>query len=346
MNIIKKLVPLVWCTLIFLCCSIPNNSDESYPTPILEYSLDIIDSDGKEHMRLAPFWDMLEKIFWVKNDSLILVHKSYSLKIYDLHVNEIKEINLEGVIIDVNISPDRENAIFSCRSDNGSELYLLDFNDFNVVQVTNSPQIVETDVAFSHDGRSVICAAVQNLDNLQISSIQIVNLENRTQNAVLQGDDKNFKSAQFRHPHFGPQNKSIYFIRVYQNLNIKFFQSLYNIDVETPVPAIVDSIASTLSPISTSQIGEIIAYLSGYNIIVLDTEKNTRADLGWFSFPSLFRLSHDGMKLTVGHSGIEDGYIYSMNSDGSNKIKLARGNNPCFSMNGQKILFWGIHEKQ
>lgn len=349
MQIIKIIIYFSIYVLLLLKCEFPT---ESEPWIEEKYSFCMVDTDGKNFKILKEEGWSSGSLYFISDDTEILILSSDSFHQMDFDSNYVRYIYTIPLknIADKKFSPDRKSIIFVASNEEGRDLYSVNIDGSNLKRLTYSPNFSESSPSFSHDGKKIVFITYLWSDhNAKEQTITILDLESNTQVDVLH--EKETESISYTHYQYGypcfnfNDNKIIY---IKNNRSLSGGDSLFSINIDGTNNKLFDALASRVSPISMSNQSNRLVYLrynNTYRIVSMNDDGSDMIEIDNLAWGNCeYEIANDGKKVLIWNRQSDQNLLYIVDSDGTNKKKLASAIQASFSVDNTKVAYVGYNK--
>jgi len=350
-------------TLIFISifeitsCNFAHDGDEVYPTVTSKYSLCVINSDGSNFQEFGENYSS-QYLFLVQNDEKLILLNNDKLRIIDFaSLNTINEIPLNFYsIIHADISQDYKYLVLSATTNTNMDIYLLNLTDFEITNLTNSPDQIENHPSFSHNNKIILYTTSPTQSVYGNQTISTYDLVKKQSDVILQKPNHTDIWNIFNYPKFDLLDSNIYYIK--HSLNQGIFDSLFEFSIKHSSYKLLYSNLSHLGPMKISN-------NAGRAIFITNDYPNQLISLDLINYQanSITALPEWGFDYSISNGTTDVAYVITIcknkldnqtvnkytdyelwiaNTNGSNKKFLSNGIKPTFTSDGSKIIFYKI----
>ena len=348
--------------IIVICsissCYIKEDGVEGYPSVNSVYSLCISNIDGSYFQESKV--DYISKyLFIIQNDERILSLNNDRLQMIDLsNMNIIQDVKLNFYsIIHAEISPNKKYLVVSATTDVNMDLYLIDLTNYEISNLTHTPNQIENYPSFSHDSSEVVYTTSPTESGNGDQTISIYDIKSKQSKVILKRPDrKDMWTPFFNYPKFDDSDSNIYFINNNVNMGILDTLCIYSIKDSSNISLYGN--LSYFGPLKISSNSERVAAITNDypNHLISKNLKDLQAsyidELPQNDFE--YSFSKGGTKLAYvvmkqknkfENQTVNEFFDYELwvsNSDGTDKKLLSNGIEPIFSDDGSKVVFYKI----
>jgi len=345
----EKMKYLFVIIVITLSCSFPVEDDYYPEEEIFSFYTYNIEKEKYKKICSCCSGNPMEAR-WLIDDSLFVV-KSDDIDIMDINGNRIQHIQKPKNIAYFNISENGSMIVLACSDRAGADMYLVETGGYEIIQLTNSPLIVEKYPKFSIDNTKIVYSTYVREGGSGLPSLNIYDIESDSIKTILTRQPGDAESTPFWYPHISKDNKIIYYTRSYTDtVSKEKVSSLYSIHIDGSDNTLLVENVYQFIPTRYAVFGDKIVYEGGewpLSIYVFDTISKSKKNYGNFIRNEcraigpnpIFQINKEGTLIVVGTDYCRDTHIYLINVNSDKIKKLAIGNYPNFSSDGNTILF-------
>lgn len=350
-------------TLIFITifeitsCKFVADGVEVYPTVTSKYSLCVSNSDGSNFQELGENYSS-QYLFLTQNDEKIILLNNDKLRIIEFSsLNIINEIPLNFYsIIHADISQDYKYLVLSATTNTNMDIYLLNLTDFEITNLTNSPDQIENHPSFSHNNTRILYTTTPTQFGHGNQTISVYDLVNKQSYVILQKPDHKDIWNIFNYPKFDLLDSNIYYIK--HSLNQGIIDSLFEFSIKHSSYKLLYSNLSHLGPMKISNNARRTIFVTNeypnqlISLDLINYQANSIAALPEWGFD--YSLSNGTAEvayvITKRKNKLDnqtvneytDYELWIANTNGSNQKLLSNGIKPIFTNDGSKIIFYKI----
>ena len=315
----KNILLAIIFLLLFTSC------ERRIPEPYYIDAVFIMDDDGSNLTHLID--GTPGSVQFTPNDEKII--GVYS-GIWSINLDGSKFTYLvDSLSIDISLpvfSPDGSKIAFT-----SGDIFIMNMDGTNLQNLTNTPDVRDRYPHFSPDGDSIVYAT----DSDSETTISIIDKNGENTRKVISKSTEPYP-CYYDYPRYNINGDKIYYNYLGEQ------RGLCSINADGTDNNLILGGYPELYPASMSENGSKLVFSCDGHIYIMTTANNEILDLGDGGHPV---ISSDGIKIVY---TIGNGYVYAMNSDGSEKKNLRYGNKPRFSWNpfgdNYKIIFSGRRE--
>lgn len=302
------------------------------------YSICQINSDGTGYRKLidkgyrsSP--TSLTNIYFIENDSKILIIEENGIKEFDLNSLTSNYYNFVDIKLTA-LSRDRTQLALIKNSSMDQDIYIFNIISKNFTRVTNSPTVIKRGLSFSNDGLKIVYSTSFS----SYSTIETVDIISGAVTQLVRTDFENLTEFTFVHPIFNFEDTEVFYFSIEYNP----LRPNYLCILRSTNNYIIDSTTSYYSGLTLSgengyfiydDIGSNPGRIIAHNII--QNKKYTLTSNSQSG--GIVSTSHNGEKVMIGLSYKE---MTLVNIDGTNsRTILHDGLFPWISADGNKIVF-------
>ena len=308
MKIIQVIIILLT-TLYLFSCTNPYEGEGGWQ----EDWIATINSTGDSLNYITK--DYLGGVQFIPDTTTILINRG-SAGIWTMNIDgtDIKCINDSantGYEIPC-ISSDGTKIVFS-----DGDVYTMNIDGTNLQCLTYTPDVIDRYPHFSPDGSQIVYTTI--LDTFY--SIYVIEENGSNKRKII----SNINVGRYTYPIFSSNGEKIYY-----HLSGGQERGLYLFNLVDSTNTILFNGNTLFNPISTSEDGSKVVFSTSYIVYIINTDDMLINEL--FNESDNARISNDANKVVFDGIGI-------INSDGTEQKWLAKGRNPVFSSDGEKIVF-------
>lgn len=336
--------------LSFFSCSSPVGDDLDHNVGKLIFST--MHVDGGEHQKIGDCCEGAGvRLFWFQGDSVFLKQTDI-LEVINIDGKVRAYIRGPKNISSFDTNKDGSQIVLACSDRAGADLYLVQTGDYEIIQLTDSPLIVERFPRFSEDGNKIVFSTFLRDGADGEPSLNYYDLAKKSITTIIVRQDHNLQSTPFWYPCFGKNDTLIYYIQFFtDSATPQGTNALYSVGLDGNNNTLIDLSARATTPIDYATIGDKLVYEGGdtrpRSIHVYDAASKTITKLGNFAEaecgaigPStVLRISEDGSRIVAGTDYCRNVNIYSIDTENLRITKLGIGMTPDISSDGKTILF-------
>jgi hypothetical protein len=302
------------------------------------YSICQINSDGTGYRKLidkgyrsSP--TSLTNIYFIENDSKILIIEENGIKEFDLNSLTSNYYNF-GVIKLSALSKDRSQLALIKEGNGDQDIYIFNINSKSFTRVTNSPTVLKRGLSFSNDGLRIVYSTSFS----SYSTIETVDITSGAVTQLVRTDFENLTEYTIVHPIFNFEDSEVFYFSIEYDPHRPSYLS----KLRSTNNYILDSTTSYHSGLTLSgENGYLIYDDIGFNpgrIIAHNIVQNKKFILTSNSQSGgIVSTSYNGEKVMIGLSYKE---MTLVNIDGTNsKTLLHNALFPWISADGNKVVF-------
>ncbi|MBN1969190.1 MAG: hypothetical protein JW870_07460 [Candidatus Delongbacteria bacterium] len=319
-------ISIIMLTLIIFACSV----DKNWQIPVYEEIIYTCDFEGSNLQEI--YATGLNYVSFIPNKDCLIYRRKNSLYLFG--INSSNEVKISGDLYVNNDNPPSLNdqgdlLCFSVLRNQKSDIFLYDFNDRALINITNSNSYSELWGSLSHDGSKIVYVQQESSDfNDILMTYDYLTQEIDT--LIIVDDNNNISN-----PIFSYNDDKIFYKNLFSRTGSVY---CYDILQETE-HLIYDNISLAHNYLTTSSNNN-LCFIGGNSFIYLyDFVDNSILPISQGFYPD---ISRDGYKVAFSTSAApETGKIKVLDLLSSNLITINTdfGRYPKFSISSNEIVF-------
>ncbi|MGC9337141.1 MAG: TolB family protein [Candidatus Cloacimonadia bacterium] len=287
--------------------------DYSLERIVYEDWLCTVNTDGTDLNYLRP---LVGHLVVTPDSERVIIFSSnhvYSMNIDGSDFTTLNDsIGSRGAFPSTAETPEGIKIVFSHNQD----IYELDLESTEIINLTNTPNIQEMYPCYSHDGTKIVYSTLTEKDSTITVSIMDYDGENKSE-VIKHKNLSVYYYSSFRYPCFSINDNKIFYIwSLASSGAVDRGLYVFNLEDSTNQYLFEGYFIYPVFPVSMPANGSKIVFYASDNIYSMNEDGSDLTNLGPAG-PYRPVFSSDGSKILFGY-----GHLYIMNSDGSERRRL------------------------